>query len=105
MVYQLIMGHFYCESLKAKASGDEGKAKKMSVCTLLVPIIIHGFNDLGCHMIEFEGFKTNETVQMIVTIASVVFLLVLQVVTLIVAIRLSKKDQDLGLELQENNKK
>ena len=96
MMYQLVMGHFYCESLKAKAEGDEGKAKKMAVFALLIPMIIHGVNDMVCQLIGYEGLGIDPT---IMTIVCVVFLFVLQVVTAIVGVKLSKKDQDLSLTL------
>ena len=100
MMYQLVMAHFYCESLRARDAGNEGKAKKMSVCALVVPIIIHGFNDLGCQLISYRGFDIDETIQ---TIICILFVLILQLITAIVGIILSKKNQDLSLSISGEN--
>ena len=96
MAFQLIMAHFYCESLKAKSAGDEKKAKRLGVLTLLVPILLHGCNDFYCQLMSFTGFDMDQDTLLFV---SLLIVLILQLGCLIAGLRLAKKEPELELTL------
>ena len=98
MMYQLVMAHFYCESLKAKEAGDEKKAKRLAVYSIIVPFIVHGFNDLFCELTNFEGLNIDESIR---TIGCTLIIVLMQLFMAIIGFKLARKNPEQNLILSE----
>ena len=97
MMYQLVMAHFYCESLKANAAGNSRKARNMMILAFLVTILIHGLNDFGCHMMSYQGSSMDSDMLTLICLAGV---FILQLVLAIVGIRLANKEPEYDFEME-----
>ena len=102
MMYQLVMAHFYCESLKAKAAGNKKKAGNRMALAFLIPILVHGLNDFGCHMMSYQGSSMDSDMQTLICLAGV---FVLQLVLAIVGIRLANKEPEYDFEAERENRR
>ncbi len=107
IVYQLVMGHFFFESVRAKGAGNADGAKRNLILALLIPILLHGVNDLFCelmalHTAAIEGIPTAElsNAQAAPIFICSAGIIVTNVVALIWGLRLAKKEADVEVGLR-----
>ena len=106
IMYQLIMGHFFFESIRAKNLGDDAGAKKNMLYSLAIPMLIHGINDLFCELttvfqerIPAAGspdISASQYLPILVCAAAIIFT---NVFCLVWGLKLAKKDPDVEVKL------
>lgn len=106
IMYQFIMGHFFYESLHSKNAGNAAKSKKYALFSLLIPMLIHGFNDLFCELVELiPGTSDKESVsnmpngQAVLTLSFFAIIIAINIFCLVWGLKLAKKDSVIEVEL------
>ena len=107
IMYQLIMAHFFYESIHAKNTGDDAGAKRNRILTLAIPVFVHGLNDLFCELssmymdsysnIGLSNISFEQAIPIIVYISGII---ITNVACLVWGLRLSKKDPDIEVSLR-----
>jgi hypothetical protein len=99
IMYQLIMGHFFYESIHAKENGDDAGTKKNKILSLAIPMLLHGTNDLFCELAQLasEGLTVmgeTDTPKAIMIFTCAVMIMVTNVFGLVWGLKLAKKDPE-----------
>lgn len=102
--WQMYMGAHYYEYTKAKEAGDERAARRELRKSFLVPILLHGLNDVGLFFIdpavsgEAQGLSRTEeyllAAGMVIFILSFILNIILVVVTLKTAYRSANESRE-----------
>ena len=106
IVYQLIMGHYYFESVYAKNNGDIERSKKYATYALLIPILIHSLNDIFAGLlgeysetVDFSSINNVSYSTLIIFFGLNILLIVLNGVCLFWGLKLAKKDPEKEITL------